>query len=180
MYIFLICALTIGSNYAIAQNQKIGFIDSEIIMEQMPEYSGIEQRLDLLSETWEQEIEQMERQLEELEADFEAREILFTDEIREQRLREIEHLQSELDQYVEDKFGPEGEYFTVQSELLEPVQRKIFEALNRVANRDNFDFIFDRAADTKYLFARQQWNLTDEVLLELDIDIDVDADTSGN
>lgn len=169
IYIVLICSLAISSNVT-AQDQKIGFIDSELIMEQMPEYSGIEQRLNLLSENWELEIEEMEQELEDLEQDFEAREILFTDEMREQKLQEISNLKNELDQHIEEKFGPEGEYFTTQTELLEPIQRTIFEAINRVAERENFDFIFDRSRDSEFLFARQQWNLTDQVLLEMDID----------
>jgi outer membrane protein len=139
-------------------------------MQNMPEYSGIEQRLTLLSEGWRQEIEGMEQEIEELERDFEAREILFTDEIREQRLNELSQKRDELEQFVEDKFGPRGEYFTRQKELLEPIQRLIFDALTRVAARDAFDFVFDRAEDTRFLYARQEWNLTAEVMFELGIE----------
>lgn len=154
-----------------AQNQKIGFIDSDLILESMPEYSGIEQRISLLSDTWRREINELEREIEDLETDFEAREILFTDEIREQRLEEINLKRTELDRYIEEKFGPQGEYFTRQKELLEPIQRQIFEALTRIANRDQFDFVFDRSQDTRFLFVRQQWNLTEEVMLELGIEL---------
>lgn len=153
-----------------AQNQRIGFIDSDVIMQSMPEYSGIEQRLVLLSENWRQEIREKEQEIFELERDFEAREILFTDEIREQRLNEINRKKTELERFIEDKFGPRGEYFSRQKELLEPIQRLIFDALTRIASRDGFDFVFDRTDGTRFLFARQEWNLTGEVMLELGID----------
>lgn len=165
-----IILLWVGFEVSNAQNQKIGFIDTDVIMQNMPEYSGVEQRLNLLSENWRQEIRELEQELQELREDFEAREILFTDEIREERLQQIEAKTRELVQMIENRFGPEGEYFTRQQELLEPIQRQIFEALNRVAERDNFDFVFDRAQDTRMLFARQQWNLTEEVMLELGLD----------
>jgi outer membrane protein len=152
------------------QNQKIGFIDSDIIMQNIPEYSGIEQRLSLLSESWRQEIMRMERSIEDLENDFAAREILFTEDIRAQRLREIEEKRDQLDRYIEEKFGPNGDYFSRQKELLEPIQRAIFEALSRVASRLNYDFIFDRADDIRFLYAGQEWNLTDEVMLEMGLD----------
>lgn len=153
-----------------AQSQKIGFIDSDIIMERMPEYSGIEQQLSLLSERWEQEIREMEDEIDELEQAFEAREILFTDEIRQQRLDAISQKKENLDRYIKDKFGTEGEYFSRQSELLEPVQRNVFEALDRVAERGSYDFVFDRAGETRFLFSRNEWNLTNEVLAELGLD----------
>jgi len=166
--VVILCALCAESVYA--QNQKIGFIDSDLIMEHMPEYTGIEQRLNLLSENWQQEISSMENEIERLESDFEAREILFTDEIREQRLNEISRKKDELERFIEDKFGPNGEYFTRQKELLEPIQRSIFDALTRVASRESYDFVFDRADEVRFLFVREEWNLTEEVMLELGIE----------
>lgn len=169
-----IILIWVGFEVSFAQNQKIGFINSDEIMQNMPEYSGVEQRLDLMSESWRQEIRELEEEIEELREDFEAREVLFTDEVREERLQEIEAKDRELDQLIESRFGPEGEYFTRQKELLEPIQRQIYEALNRVADRDDFDFVFDRAQDSRMLFAREQWNLTEDVMVELGLD------SSGN
>lgn len=153
-----------------AQNQKIGFIDSDVILENMPEYSGIEQQLQLLSEGWRDEINELENELKELEEDFEAREILFTEAIRQERLAEIELKTTQLENFVDEKFGPDGDYFTRQQELLEPIQRSIFSALNEVASRDGFDFVFDRAEDIRFLYTREEWNLTEDVMLELGID----------
>ncbi|CAN5353108.1 hypothetical protein BH23BAC3_BH23BAC3_05120 [soil metagenome] len=153
-----------------AQDQKLGFIDTDVIMQNMPEYSGIEQRLNLLSEGWREEIRELEREIQELEQDFEAREILFTEEVRQQRLNEIENLRQQRDRLVEDRFGPQGDYFTTQESLLEPIQRQIFEALNEIARRQNFDFVFDRAQETRFLFVREEWNLTEDVMLEMGMD----------
>ena len=136
----------------------------------MPEYSGIEQRLNLLSEGWRDEIRELEEEITELEEEFEARDILFTEEVRQQRLTEIENLRRQRDQLIENRFGPDGEYFTTQEELLEPIQRQIFEALNNVARRQNFDFVFDRSQETRFLFAREEWNLTEDVMLEMGMD----------
>jgi len=153
-----------------AQEQRTGFIDSEVIMQNMPEYSGIEQRLNLLSEGWRDEIRELEDQIAELEEEFEAREILFTEDVRQQRLNEIETLRQQRDQMVEDRFGPDGDYFTTQEELLEPIQRQIFEAIDAVARRQNFDFVFDRSQETRFLFVREEWNLTEDVMLEMGMD----------
>lgn len=156
----------------IAQNQKIGFIDSDMIIEQMPEYAGIEQRLNLLSESWRDELREMDREIDRLKEEFDAREVLYTDDVREQRRAEIDALIDNRERYLEEKFGPEGEYFQRQRELLEPVQRQVFDAVNRVADREEFDFVFDRSQDVKFLFAKSEWNLTEEVMLELGIQTD--------
>lgn len=155
-----------------AQNQKIGFVDSEMIIEQMPEYTGIEQRLELLSESWRDEIREMDQEIERLREEFNAREVLYTDALREQRNAEIDSLVDVRDQNIQEKFGPEGEYFQRQRELLEPIQRQVFDAINQVANREEFDFIFDRSEDARFLFARSEWDITEDVLMELGIQID--------
>ncbi|MEX1063566.1 MAG: OmpH family outer membrane protein [Balneolaceae bacterium] len=166
----ILVLLTLVNNIALnAQNQKVGFIDSDVIMDQMPEYTGIEQRLTLLSESWHDEIRAMDREIEQLEEEFEAREILYTEEMRESVLEDINELADNRDRFLQEKFGPEGDYFQRQRDLLEPVQRQVFDAVNRVASREEYDFVFDRAQDVRFLFARSEWDLTDEVLAELGI-----------
>lgn len=171
-YLFSLLLFLMAVASVTAQDQKTGFIDSELILENMPEYSGIEQQLNLLSEGWRDEIRELEEEIEELQEEFEAREILFTEEVRQQRLNEIDNLRQQRDQMVENRFGPEGEYFTRQQELLEPVQRQIFDALDAVARRQNFDFVFDRSQNTRFLFVREEWNLNEDVMLEMGMDPD--------
>jgi outer membrane protein len=161
---------------ASGQNQKIGFIDSDSILELMPEYDGIEQRLRVLSESWQEELTRMDREIEELEELFEAREILYTDEIREERIEEIEMLRRERDEYLEQRFGPDGDYFQQQKELLEPLQRDVFQAVQRVARQEGFDFIFDRTRDVRFLYAEPEWNVTNRVIEELGLENLDDSD----
>ncbi|MCR9131553.1 MAG: OmpH family outer membrane protein [bacterium] len=156
----------------IAQNQKIGFFESDFILSNIPEYAGIEQRLQLLSDTWQQEIEEMEAEITALEEDYQAKEILYTEEIRAEKKREIEQKKSARDAFLNEKFGPEGDYFKSQDELLEPIMRQIFTAVSEVARKQGFDFVFDRTGDIYMVYARNEWNLNESILIELGIDIE--------
>lgn len=163
--------LVIGVATTAAQDQKIGFIDSDYILSRMPEYAGLEQRMRAINEEWRQEIEEMDLEIQRLEREYVAREILYTDEVRTQKQSEIETLKRQREQYVNSRYGPEGEYFKQQQLILEPLQRRIMEAVETVSTRDNFDFVFDRSGDFLFLYARSQWNLSDDVLLELGVQI---------
>lgn len=163
--------LVIGVATTAAQDQKIGFIDSDYILSRMPEYAGLEQRMRAINEEWRQEIEEMDLEIQRLEREYVAREILYTDEVRSQKESEIETLKRQREQYVNSRYGPEGEYFKQQQLILEPLQRRIMEAVETVSTRDNFDFVFDRSGDFLFLYARSQWNLSDDVLLELGVQI---------
>ena len=155
-----------------AQEQKIGYVDTDAILEKMPEYQGIDQQLQTLGREWKSKLEQMQNEIERLKEEFSDREILYTEEVRKQKQAEIRQQVQQREQYLEEKFGADGEYFRRQQSLLEPIQRKVFNAINTVAERNGYDFVFDRSGDTSMLYFRQEWNLNDEVLLELGITTD--------
>ncbi len=156
------------------QAQDLAHIDSEYILEHVPEYEGVEQRLETLTEGWREEIREKEREIEELRDEFEAREILFTPEVREQRQQEIDAKVEEKEQFIESIYGPDGEYYQQQEELLEPIQQQILEAVLEVAERNNYDYIFDRSGDYIFLYANQSLDVSNEVLLEMGIQVDED------
>lgn len=156
----------------VGQSQRIGFFESDYILSHLPEYQGIEQRLQLLSDGWRQEIEAMNAEIEALQKDFEAKEILYTDEIRAEKLQEIQQKKRARDAFINQKFGPEGEYFQSQDELLEPIMRQVYTAVQEVARKQGFDLIFDRSGDIYLVYARAEWNLNDAILIELGIEVD--------
>jgi len=169
-YAFLGTILLFGAvSSAPAQNQKIGYVDTDYILEQMPGYQNIQQELETLSSQWNSRLEEMQSEIDQLKEDFEAKEILYTDEVKAQKQREIQSKINQREQYLESKFGSGGEYFQKQKELLEPLQRKVFNAINAVASQQNFDFVFDRAQNSNMLVGSQQWNLNQDVLQELGI-----------
>jgi outer membrane protein len=170
-FLLVLVIILAGSAGLSAQNQKIGFVDSEFILSRMPEYAGLEQRLRAVTEGWREEIAVFENEIKQLESDFAAREILFTEEVRQLRLNEIQAKKTAMTQFVNSKFGPEGEYFRQQQQLLEPLQRRILEAIERVSNRENYDFVFDRSGDYLFLFTRSQWNISNDVLIEMGIQL---------
>lgn len=155
-----------------AQDQKIGFFESEVILAQIPEYNGIEQRLQLLSDGWNQELQELDDEVKALEDDYQAKEILYTEEIREQKINEIKQKKRDRDTFLNQKFGPQGEYFQNQRDLLEPIQRQIFTALRTVAQKQGFDYVFDRSGDIYMVYARGEWNLNEAILLELGIEVE--------
>lgn len=167
--VFIFVLITIA---ATAQDQKIGYYESDFVLSKIPEYVGIEQRLKIQSDGWKNEIQSLRLEIDNLEKDFTAKEILYTEEIKKEKIQEINSKKKQLDSFIEQKFGPNGEYFKRQKELLEPIQRQVFAAVRSVAQRNGFDFVFDRSGDIYMVYARGEWNINEQVLLELGIEIE--------
>lgn len=154
---------------ALGQNQKIGYVNTDFIIQQMPEYEGVAKQLQQLSNEWKAALDEKKNEIERLKKEFEAKKILYTDEVRAQNKQLIQQKVEARNQFLKQKFGPDGDYFKMQKELLKPIQRKIFEAIIAVSQQLNIDFVFDRAKSSSLLYARQQWNLNQEILSELGI-----------
>ncbi len=153
-----------------AAQQQIGFIDSETILAALPEYQTARQQMDRAAAEWQAEMAAMQRDVDALVREFEARELLYTAEDRTRALQEITDRRTELDQYRRRHFGPEGELFRQEQALLRPVQERVLEAVETVAEDGNYDYVFDRSGDLLFLYARDAHNLTDLVLVELGVD----------
>ena len=149
---------------------NVGFIDTEIVMSKMPEFQGIQQQLDQLESNWSSELTVLEEELQALKEEYEAREILYTDDVKVQKLAEIEQKQAIVDSFLETKFGPDGEYYTRQRELMQPLQRTIHDAIKIIAEEEGYNLVLDRAQQIGLIYAEPEFDITQLVLVELGIE----------
>jgi outer membrane protein len=150
--------------------QRIAYIESAYILERVPEYQTAQQQLDRLAQQWQTQLQEIQEEARELERDFAARELLYTDEERGRRRDAIAERRRDHDNLRLRYFGPEGELFREQSRLLRPIQERVLEAIEVIAQEGNYDYVFDKSGDFLFLFARTQHDLSDRVLEELGID----------
>jgi outer membrane protein len=149
--------------------QRIAYVDNEYILDQTPEYAAIQQKLNRLEEQWRTDLRQRRDTVQKLYREFDARDLLYTEEERQQKQREIAQAEQELENLRQRYFGPEGELFRQQRELMRPLQERILAAVEEVATSEGFDYVFDKS-DVLFMFARDQYDLSNDVLLEMGID----------
>ena len=151
--------------------QRIGFVDSEQILAQMPEFQTAQQDLDRLATQWQGEVAALEREAEAMADEFAAREILYTDDERRTQTQAIEAKRAERDALRTRYFGPEGELFREQQTRLRPAQERLLAAVDAVAEDGEYDYVFDRSGDYLFLYTRPRHNLTELVKEELGIGV---------
>jgi len=162
--IFLTLVLSLASFSITFAQQKIGYIDSEKIFAELPEYQDALKKLETRSLGWKQNIENKKKSLDSLFQDYQSKEILYTDDIKKEKQQIIIEKEKEISAYQNQIFGVNGEYFSEQSKLMKPVQTKIFNALKMIASEEDYDFIFDRSSEVMLLYTNSEFNLTQKVL----------------
>lgn len=143
---------------------KIGYINSQTIMEQLPEAQDAQKQLDALTQEWQGEINKMAADIQKKMEDYDKRKLLMTDKRRAEVEKELQDLDKKLVDYRNQKFGTNGELFTKQNELMKPIQEKIFKAVKDVADSGEYDYVVDRSSSTLLLYANSKHDLTQKVL----------------
>jgi outer membrane protein len=149
--------------------QKYAFIDSKYILDNLPEYAENKEKLDKFSERWQREIDDRYVVLQKRKDAFAREEVLLPEEVREKRKEEIVLLEQEIMQLQRGYFGVGGELFQKRQELIKPIQDQIYDALEKIASKGNFSFVFDKANQSSLIFADSKFDLSDRVLKELGI-----------
>lgn len=149
---------------------KIGYVDSETIMDQLPDAQDAQQRIDALIAEWQEELRNMENDWQKKFDDYENRKLIMSDQKRADVEKELIALENKISNFRQQKFGPTGELFKKQTELMEPVQNKVFNVIEEVAEEEELDFVFDLSGDIIFLYAKPEYDITALVLEKLEVD----------
>lgn len=168
-FLLLLAVLFVVGQTATAQ-QHLGFVDSDAILRLLPEYQTARQQVDRMAAEWQAELDGFAQEIADLEAEYEARELLYTPEDRERKLLEIQTRRTEMGQFRRRHFGPDGELFREEQQAMRPIQERVLEAIEVIAEEGDYDFIFDRSGGLMFLYAKSTHDVTDLVLDELDVD----------
>ena len=168
-FISLIIFFPLISFVSSAQS-KIGYVDSDTIMDNLPDVEEARQKLDALIQEWQTELKKMEADLKAMQDDFEKRKLIMTGQTSSEALAEITKIEKEISDYRDKKFGANGELFQKQNELMKPLQNKIFATIQEIALEEDLDFVFDRSGDILFLYAKDQYDLTTKVLERLKLE----------
>lgn len=159
--------LLFGTGFAFSQ--KYGYIDSEYILNKMPDYTDAKAQLDRLADRWTKEIEERYEVIKKRRDLYNREEVLLPSEEKTKRLAEIKQLEADAMEMQKTRFGVQGDYFQKRQELIKPIQDKVFDAMQQVASRKNYSFIFDKANQSNLVYADGKFDLSDDVIKELGV-----------
>ncbi|MEL6194525.1 MAG: aldo/keto reductase, partial [Bacteroidota bacterium] len=120
--------------------QRIAYIDSEFIMDQIPEYQAAQDEIDRISQKWQEELEGKYRSIEQMYSEYTAGEVLMTEDTKRDKQESIFAAEREAKEYREKKFGYSGELFELQESKVNPLQEKVFKAVETVAKKHQVSF----------------------------------------
>jgi outer membrane protein len=165
----LLVFLFFGLNTSKAQ--RFAYVDTEYILDMLPEYKSAQKQLDLIAETWQKEAEEKKAEIDKMQKDFQAEQILLTEELKKKKEADIKAKETELKEFMNKKFGYEGDLFKKRQELVKPLQDKVFDACQKIAKQSALDFIFAKGGEMIMMYSNAKYDKSDEVLIELGVNV---------
>jgi Skp family chaperone for outer membrane proteins len=147
-----------------SKSVKIGYIDMEYILQNVPDYSEAKNQLEQKAQKWKQDIEAKKIEIAKLKDALKTERALLTKELIDEREEEIKFQENELLDFQQKKFGPNGDLITQKAVLVKPIQDQVFTAVQDIAEAKKYDFVFDKASDLTMLFSAKRYDISDQVI----------------
>jgi len=160
----ILVAIVVLTTASVSFAQKMGYVDTDYILDKIPEYKAAQAEIDKTSADWQKEIEVKYGEIDKLYKIYQAESVLLTDDMRKKRENEIINKEKEVKELQKSRFGVDGELFKKRMELVKPIQDKVYSAVKHVAEKSGLAFIFDKAGQVALLYSNSKYDKSEDVL----------------
>ena len=163
IFLSIVLLLTVSISWS-QRNQIIAYIDMEYILENLPEYLEAQNTLNEKVVKWRKQLDKEARYIEVLKTDLANEKAILTRDLIEEKEEEITLKQEELRRLESLYFGPRGDMFTFRKQLVKPIQDQVYNAIQSIASRKKYDFVFDKSSDLVMLYSNKKYDISELVL----------------
>ncbi|RKZ00339.1 MAG: OmpH family outer membrane protein [Ignavibacteriae bacterium] len=164
----IVAILFISSTSIFSQGEKIGYVDSQIILTQYPAAIKAQGDLDALTNLWSAQIDSMTLEYQQTLSNYQQQASVMTEEQQLAAQQTIVGMEQRVVEFRRIKFSqPDGEIFQKQENIFAPVKTSIYDAIQKVAKEEGMKFIFDKSGDILLLYADSSFDVTFKVLDQL-------------
>ena len=147
-----------------ANAQRYCVIDSRYILEKMVEYKDAQTKIDKLSEDWQKDIDNRMQEVDRMYKTYQAERAMLSEEMRKKREDEIVAKEKAAKDLQKQRFGYEGDLFRKRQEMVKPIQDKVYNAVQKLAQQKGYDLVLDKAGGVTLFYADPKLDRSDDVL----------------
>ncbi len=147
-----------------ASAQKYAFVNTDYILDNIPEYTDAQAQLDELSATWQKEIDAKFAEIDKMYKSYQNEAVLLPEDMKKKREEDIIKKEREAKDLQKKRFGKDGDLFKKRQELIKPIQEKIYNAIEDIATAENYAVIFDKATNATLIYTNPKYDVSEQVL----------------
>ncbi|WP_419869615.1 OmpH/Skp family outer membrane protein [Chryseobacterium sp. CT-SW4] len=150
--------------FGLGKAQKIGVVDTEYILNKLPEYQEAESRLNAQIDTWQTELQDLQSEYERKRSAFESEKVLLVGDQLKLREKEVTDLEKNIKTTTSLRFGATGEINKLRTNLVQPFQDQIWNAIKTMSEKNGLGIVLDKSNNISVIFLQKRYDYTDKVL----------------
>ena len=143
---------------------RIGYVNMDYILENLDEYETATKEYEIRLNVWKKEISQREDEIENKLKELEIQRPLLTETLYNDFKEEIEFEKEQLELYRQKRFGPNGDWVAQEKILIQPIQDEVLAAVQLIAERNKFDYVYDKSSAIVTLYSEKKYDISELVL----------------
>lgn len=161
----LLFILTVMSTATLSwAQQRYVFVDTEYILNNTPEYQLAQDALNNLAKDYQEEIDRKYAEVKEMKSKMDTEAVFLSPEMREKRIKEMKEQEYQVQKLQQLYFGANGELYKKRQSLIQPIQEKIYQAVEKLARTGNYGMVIDQAAAPVILWSQPKYDKSDKIL----------------
>ena len=163
-FVYLIC-LFFFSNLNHAQKiLRIGYVNMDYILDNLDDYKTATEEYEIRLNMWKKEISEREVEIENKLKELEIQRPLLTETLYNDFREEIDFEKEQLELYRQKRFGPNGDWVAQEKILIQPIQDEVLAAVQLIAERNKFDYVYDKSSAIVTLYSEKKYDISELVL----------------
>ena len=163
-FVYLICLLLLSYLNHAQKTLRIGYVNMDYILENLDDYKTANEEYEIRLNMWKKEISEREVKIENKLKELEIQRPLLTETLYNDFIEEIDFEKEQLELYRQKRFGPNGDWLAQEKILIQPIQDEVLAAVQLIAERNKFDYVYDKSSAIVTLYSEKKYDISELVL----------------
>ena len=163
-FVYLICFLFFSYLSHAQKTLRIGYVNMDYILENLDDYKTATEEYEIRLNIWKKEISEREVEIENKLKELEIQRPLLTETLYNDFREEIDFEKEQLELYRQKRFGPNGDWIAQEKILIQPIQDEVLAAVQLIAERNKFDYVYDKSSAIVTLYSEKKYDISELVL----------------
>ena len=163
-FVYLICLFFFSILNHAQKSLRIGYVNMDYILENLDDYKTATEEYEIRLNMWKKEISEREVEIENKLKELEIQRPLLTETLYNDFKEEIDFEKEQLELYRQKRFGPNGDWLAQEKILIQPIQDEVLAAVQLIAERNKFDYVYDKSSAIVTLYSEKKYDISELVL----------------
>jgi Skp family chaperone for outer membrane proteins len=136
----------------------------DYILENLDDYKTATEEYEIRLNMWKKEISEREVEIENKLKELEIQRPLLTETLYNDFREEIDFEKEQLELYRQKRFGPNGDWVAQEKILIQPIQDEVLASVQLIAERNKFDYVYDKSSAIVTLYSEKKYDISELVL----------------